>query len=336
MKFFSYNVNVLFNFLRKKTIRGILIYGNDKGLVNYRYNEIVRLLNCDVRTYDYKEFSDIGFDLVLNTSNLFTEYEVIKIYNVPVNISELLKKALAIETRNLLVIIGDELPVNSVTRKWFEDKEYLASLACYSNDSQDIFNLLLEVVDKSGKKISDEAAICFSKLMYGNKYLYLNEIEKLLLYCHDCNIIGVEEVRKCCGKELVGSVDLMCIYFCQGLLSDYLEEIKKLKGDNIPDIWILRALTRYYINLYIVLTKKNNGLTTEQAIKTISPPIFFKYVKDFKLIAESKDLSEVIKVLYSLQQAEIAFKTSNYYTKNIVETIFFKVNSKFGDLMNLI
>lgn len=328
MKFTSYNIAALWSYIKKGDIRAIAVYGNDHGLIDYRCQEIIKLFNANLRIYDYRELTEADFIFILNSNNLFSQREIVKIYNTPGNINAALKKALTFNNQNFLIMLGNEFSASSTTRQWFETQKYLAALGCYTENSQDIKKLLSQIVNKAGKNITAEAAVYFSNTAYGDKYCYINEINKLILYCHDCDTISKQEVNKCISSEILGTADLMCIYFAKGLAINFFKEVEKIRNNNIPDVWILRALIRYYINLYIVLMKKEHGVSIEQAIKSIQPPIFFKYVQDFQLIAQTKTLNNVLHTLNELYMAELSVKTTHHYINNIIEVVFLKITHK--------
>ena len=56
------------------------------------------------------------------------------------------------------------------------------------------------------------------------------------------------------------------------------------------------------------MSKIENSSNIDDAIKSLSPPIFYKYVNAFKAIINTITIRDCIKVLSSLQQAEIDFK----------------------------
>ena len=67
----------------------------------------------------------------------------------------------------------------------------------------------------------------------------------------------------------------------------------------------------YYINLFIVCCKVEDGINIDLAIKSLSPPIFFKYVNDFRSNVQKLSLNDVVRVIDILQKAEIKIKTSS-------------------------
>ena len=104
----------------------------------------------------------------------------------------------------------------------------------------------------------------------------------------------------------------LSIFFSKKEPELFLAEIEKLRSQNINEILMIRALIRYYINLFIVTSKiEEGGSNIDTAIKSLSPPIFFKYLSDFRSNAQklsSKDAAEIISLL---QKAEVKFKNNS-------------------------
>ena len=54
-----------------------------------------------------------------------------------------------------------------------------------------------------------------------------------------------------------------------------------------------------------------NGVNIDLAIKSLSPPVFFKYVSDFKANVKKLSLNDVARVIDVLQKAEVKVKNSS-------------------------
>ena len=73
---------------------------------------------------------------------------------------------------------------------------------------------------------------------------------------------------------------------------------------------MIRALIRFYLNLYIVSLRLEDGENLDRAIKALYPPIFFKYIDDFKQVVLKYTSLDAMRCLNLLQQAEVNYKTS--------------------------
>lgn len=139
----------------------------------------------------------------------------------------------------------------------------------------------------------------------------INELDKLLYYTSDKNDITIEDVQSVITKDNNGNGDNLCQHFALGNLAGFLQEYEKLQQQNINEVLMIRALIRYYLNLYTVLNKLSNGINIDIAIKSLSPAVFYKNIPSFKKIINTITIEESIRILNFLQQAEVDYKISS-------------------------
>jgi DNA polymerase-3 subunit delta len=212
----------------------------------------------------------------LNVKNFFNKKEFIKITSVTSAIDQNLKSILSNDFLHFPAFIADELSATAGIRKFFEVESYLASIGCYYDDEQNIGKIVLHQCAKMGKAIDNEALYYLKNHLKGDHQSIINEVDKLLFFTNDKSQIMLDDVIKVISNDLIASSDNLCIHFAQKNLSKFFAELSSLMQHNINEVLILRALIRYYLNLYIVVTKVVNGDNLDSAIKSLSPPIFFK------------------------------------------------------------
>ncbi|WP_316354585.1 DNA polymerase III subunit delta [Candidatus Trichorickettsia mobilis] len=162
------------------------------------------------------------------------------------------------------------------------------------------------------KRSIDPDALAYCTLHLQGDYQSIdNELDKLIYFTHDRSLITIDDAIKVISNNITANGDDLCVYFINKELAKLFEELAKLLQQNISMVLIIRALIRYYLNIYAVLVLVKNGMTLDQACKTLSPPIFFKQLANFKKITNSAAIVDVITALSVLQQAEVQFKLSN-------------------------
>ncbi len=308
MKFYISQIDLLVHKVGNGKIKALLLYGPDKGYIREICEVIARKFESITTSVEYQKVTATNLEMQLNTKNFFNKKELVKITSVTSTISPELKTILGNNFFHFPVFIADELPLNSTIRKFFETETYLASLACYHDDEQNIIKLILKKCSEAKKSIDNEALYYLKSHLKGDHQGILNEINKLLLFINKKGQITLADVENSISPNLIASGDDLCIYFAKKTLDKFLEELNKLLANNINEVLIIRTLIRYYINLYIVRTKIDNGDNVDNAIKFLSPPIFFKYIDDFKKAANNLTSQDILKTLSILQQAELDFK----------------------------
>ncbi len=306
----------------------ILLYGPDKGLISYTCTEISKLSGKEIKSISYKDAENKGLDIILNNASLFNKGEIIKITDVPQTIDNSFKALLLGKIHNFPILIADELSPSSSLRKFFEAEESLASFGCYAADEKATALLIRQTIAESSKKITSDAVAYLAMHLAGDRFLIMSELGKLLLYTHDKDNIELSDVSEIISRSLMTSPDKLCISFAKGNAGQYFIELEKLLAENISPVWIIRALIRYYINLYIAVSLKDRGESLESAIQSIKPPIFFKYVQDFRQIVSISETKGIINVLKNLEMAEIECKSSGASADKICHLLFFKTHNR--------
>lgn len=308
MKFYSSQVNVVYDKIAKGQINSILLYGPDKGYISNICQTIVKDLNLIVTSLPYSNITASSLNLLLNSTNFFNKREFIKITEVKTTISSEIQKLLLEPFNNFIAFIADELPSGCTIRSFFETKPSLASIACYNDDEQGIIKIIKKKCTSANKIIEKDALVYLTSSLKGDFQLINNELDKLISYVCDKNTITLEDVTLVIVNDLIASGDDLCIFFAEKDIDKMLHELEKLQTQGINIVLVIRAVIRYYLNLYIVLSKMQEGCSIDSAIGTLSPPVFFKKVPSFKKIANSIRINDVVNVLHKLQQAEVKFK----------------------------
>jgi DNA polymerase-3 subunit delta len=212
---------------------------------------------------------------------------------------------------NFICFIGDESLPSSGIRKLFEDSSNMVAIGCYYDDENTVVKLANSIAVKHKKTISEEALFYIKVALRGDYQIIKNELEKLINYTHNKDKITYEDVQAALSPDLSANGDEMCIFFTKKEPELFLAEVEKLRNQNINEVLMIRALIRYYINLFIVCSKVEDGVNIDLAIKSLSPPVFFKYVSDFRANVQKLSLNDVVRVIDVLQKAEIKVKNSS-------------------------
>ncbi len=307
MKFYLSQIIPLLEKIEKGQIRALLLYGPDKGYIHKIISTLIKKFDLLKTTIEYLDLKTCSLQLLASTPNFFGQKQLIKVRAVGDSIDKTLKLALGQESMHFLVFVADELSANASIKKFFETENYLASLGCYHDDPQKISQIILSKFAKLGKVINPDAVKYLTDNLTGDHQAIVNEIEKLVYFTHDKPQVTVEDAKAVITVDN-GNGDDLCVYFSLKNFPDFLQEFKKLKQQNINEVLIIRALIRYYLNLYTVLTKLENGINIEIAIKSLIPPIFYKNIANFKKSLSKVSMPECIRTLKYLQQAEMSYK----------------------------
>lgn len=325
MKFYLSQIIQLLDKVENGQIKALLLYGPDKGYIDKVCKALVKKFDLLKTSIEYSEIKSRSLETLVNTQNFFMQKQLITVRSVGESIDKSLKLALSKDSVHFLVFIADELSTASSTRKFFETETYLASLACYHDDEQKIAKIILHKCNSVGKVIKEDAVKYLTAHLKGDHQMLVSEIDKLVYFTFDKEQITLDDARQVVSDDFMGNGDNLCAYFSSKDVDNFLQEFNKLKQQNINEVLIIRALIRYYLNLYTVLSKLETGVDIDVAVKSLSPPIFYKYVASFKKAVNKLKLGDCIKALKHLQQAEIDYKL-NPAGFDIYQQIYVKIH----------
>lgn len=311
MKLYSNDLAKLLKKIGDNEVGSILLHGPNQGFIKVIIQQIVSKFNLRIVEINAKEITPSALMLLAGSKNFFGQREFIKISSVAGALNKAMKDLL-LEAKfdNFVCFVADEALPPSGIRKFFEDSPNLLSVGCYYDDEQTISRAILQQCAKNNKTIEEDALFYLKSHLKGDHQIIKNEIDKLLGFTHDKTIITKDDVLATLSLDILPSGDEMCIYFAKKQPDNFISEVQSLLGQNINEILIIRALIRYYLNIYIVASKVEDGENIDVTIRSLSPPIFFKYVNDFKQVVRSTSSADAINALRILQSAEVSYKSS--------------------------
>ena len=311
MKFYTSRLSELIKEIKNGNFKALLIHGENQGFATTAIEQISKTLNLIVATFNSKELTPAKLQLIANNQNFFKQKELIKITGTTSGLSKDMRELLSNnQFYHFICFVGsDPLPANGI-RKFFEEHHKLASLGCYYDNEQTIAKVILQQCNNRQKNIEEDALFYLKSHLKGDHQIIKSELEKLFYFTHDKSVITKEDILQTLSQELLANGDKMCIFFGKKEPARFLKEIEKLQDQNKNEVLMIRALIRYYLNIYTITLKLEDGENLDHAIKTLSPPIFFKYIDEFKQIVRKYSSNDALHCLKTLQDAEISYKTN--------------------------
>jgi DNA polymerase-3 subunit delta len=324
MRLYPKGFSLLLPKIKASLISGVLLYGPDKGMIEHFIQEIQNLLSLKTRKVEYAEITGGHLSQALNSLSLFETREIVVIKNFGSSLDKENKQTFDKAPHNFPILVADELSPSSSLRQFFEKHDMLASIACYSETSSDLQPIVMSYLKRFGKSIAPDALKYVCENLNNDRKLLYGELEKLSTYCHDVEKITLEHVQKLILPSKNMAIDSLCISFANKDASNYFCELDNLFSNNAPEMLVIRSLIRYYANIYTVKLYNSKGVFMDEAIKLLSPPIFFLYVQQFKNIVTKINLAEVRSTLKTLVMSEIELKSGAKISKHVFENIFYQ------------
>ncbi len=321
MRYYPSGLQKVIQGIKAASIKAVLLYGPDKGLINNCFSQIEKSFSIPVQKINYVNNVETYLQSSLNNVNLFCNRQIIKCEYISTSVTKI-KDILQENFLHILILIADELESNSSLRKFFETTPDLAIIACYYED--DIKKVITDYIFNQNKKITTSALDYLSQTIKGDRYFIINEIEKLVCYCMSDPIIDIEQAIYATNHGTLIFSDKLCSAFANQDIKIYLAELDKLQSNDA--ILIIRSLIRYYVNLYAVYIKTTtHGIDLSTAIKSITPPIFFREIPAFSSVAKEITLQQISKTLHLLYNAEIEYKSHSNLQQEILSRLLYTI-----------
>ena len=265
-------------------IQGILLYGQDSGLINHRTKALVShyIPNKNdpflLSTINSSQLNDDPGLLAdeLDTFALTNDKRVILL-----DLSSDLKKEqvdciIESQSQSILIINAGELKTSSPSRKAFESDKNFIVIPCYNSSNIDIMALLNnKLIDRDLTMHKDAKDLIVASLGndYGNT---TSEIEKILNHHQSGDEISKSEVE----SIIVSSSNIIVTDLVDTVFEKKTESISRLYHsvlDEFNPAQIHIITLNHVIKLMELLTEKDDlNIPNKQVIENTKPPIFFK------------------------------------------------------------
>ena len=272
--------------------RVVLVYGPDNGLMRERakiigkhtvpdLNDPFNVVTLDniILSEDPARLSDEA-----NAISMMGGDRLIRIENGSDKLTTILKKYLKDPSQESLVIVeAGELSTRSSLRKLCESAKNAAALPCYVEDERGISNLIRQSLSEAGYRINADAVHWLSANIVGDRQRARGEINKLITYMgSDKKEITITDVQASCGEAGAGSLDELTYAVAGSQPQQAMQAFQKLIQEGTAEIVILRTLQNHFKKIHYTNALINSGKRTEEALKSLQPPIFFKFESAFK------------------------------------------------------
>lgn len=307
MKLFSNDLSKLSELITNGKVKAMLLYGPNQGLKEGIIKKIINQNNFFVSNQNGKDISPDSFLMLVNSQNLFANREIVKFNNIGNTINKELTSLLSEHSfANFICFIAEDTLPKTGIRKLFEEHPQLVAIGCYFEEN--LSKLIMQISKTRNCSISNEAFEYLSSNLHGDHLLIKAELEKIFSYSSTKGHVDLEDIKNSLSSDFNANSDKMCIFFARQEYGLFEKELSKLRQQNINDVLIIRALIRYFVNIYYATCYIEQGESADSAIKKLNSPIFYKYVADFKQIINKYNSQDAIKIISNLQEAEVKYK----------------------------
>ena len=314
----------LVNFLKRPdaAVTVALVFGPDEGLVRERADALVKAVLGDA--------GDDPFRLALLTADkirqdpalladeaaamsLMGGRRVVRVRDAADGISASLKHVLeAGRGEALLVLEAGDLGKSSSLRKLCEAADKAAAIPCYADGPREIASLIRETLQAQRIAIGDETVEYLVGNLGSDRAVSRQEIEKLVLYAGAGGRIELADAVASVGDSSALELEDVIYDSLDGRTATIDGALTRLFLEGQAPVSIVRAVMRHAQRLHFCAAQVAGGQPLDLAVRSLRPPIFFKYTDRFRRQAEQWPQERCERLLKRLTQAELDLKRTGY------------------------
>jgi DNA polymerase-3 subunit delta len=219
---------------------------------------------------------------------------------------------------NLIVIEASELTARSKLRQLCEKSDSAAAIPCYVEDERSLSNLIRKELQDAGLMASRDAISWLALELKGDRQRARSEIEKLITYMGDKkHEISLDDATACCGKGSDQSLDDLVYSLTGNNPEKAMRVYNQLLDEDVAIISIIRSCLNHFRRLHLAKARQANGEALPQVMKTLSPPVFFKYTDQFSSHVQRWSMGAIESAMIRLSSVEKDSKKTGTPVKSL-------------------
>lgn len=284
-----------------------LIYGEEKYLVKNIKNNLIKGLNPDGDTMNFTKFVGDSIDEleVISTSDtmpFFADRRVILIEDsgwlksANDKIAEYLKN---IPEYTIFIFVEDEIDKRNKVYKQISSLGYVCE--CARAKQGDLISWVAKRIAMDNKKITKENAIYFIEKVGDDMNTIASELEKVIYYAIDRDVIEKTDIDAVCITEITGKIFEMIDAIGRKEQKKALDLYYDLIATREAPMKILYMLSRQFNIMYQIKEMEKEGFSAANIAKNMGMQNFIvnkalSQCKNFKLITLKNAINYCVKL----------------------------------------
>lgn len=297
--------------------RVLLVYGPDAGLVSERVKQLalhtVPNLDDPFRTA-YLTATVIADD----PARLYDEMAAQSLGGgkrlVRLQAAESATAAIAVflkdppPTDSLLLIEAGDLDKKSKLRLLCENEALAVTIACYAEEGAARQRTIADILQQEGLRIDRDALMALADILPADRLAMRAELEKLALYARGQKEVRLADIEAIIQDAGAAELDDLIYAVAGGDAARSGILMARLWEEQTSPVAILRAAQRHFMRLATARAQMDNGLNATEAVKRLSPPVFWKFENAFAAQLRRWPSARIEVALTRLFEAEAAVK----------------------------
>ncbi len=325
------------------SVRAILVYGPDSGLVRERIETLAKTVLPDLK--DPFRVAELTPQRLKEVPSLLADEaaamamtggrRVVIVRDAADGVTSAFKSFLDNGQGDALVLAeGGDLAAKSSLRKLFEGHDHGAALACYADEGAQLEGFIRSTLKEMGLTADAETLAYLAQHMGSDRRLSRSELTKLSLYMGGPGQVRLADAMASIGDSATLSLDEVAFSAADGNHALAQSTLDRLLAEGGQPISILRAVARHFTRLHLAQSLITQGSSPDQAMAALKPPIFFKLADRFRRQLGRWPSPKLAGALELLIEAELDCKTTGLPATEITSRALLKLAQAAGRQTN--
>nr|WP_211114008.1 DNA polymerase III subunit delta [Azospirillum picis] len=319
------------------TVRAVLLYGPDSGLVRDRAVQLGKTVVPDLSDpFRVAEF--LGRAIADDPARLVDEAaalsftggrRLIRVRDAEDNAAGAFAAFLdgLPPGDSLVVAESGDLGARSKLRLLFEGAAGAVAIPCYVEEEASLGRVIADILHGHGLAADPDALSFLAANLVGDRMVARGEVEKLALYMGQEKRVRLEDAEACIGDSAALSMDEPVWAAAEGDFATLDRSLARLFAEGTSPVPILRGAQRHFQRLQLLCVQVAAGKTAEAAVESLRPPVFFKLKTRLVKQARRWSPGQVRQALERLVDAEADCKRTNMPDETLCARVLFQLAS---------
>jgi len=301
------------------SVRVILIYGPDTGLVSERAEGLASKLVND-KNDPFAVSSLTGATASEDQARLYDEAaamtlgggrRLIRVQHAIEAVAAPLARFLADPPKcdSVILIEAGDLDKKSKLRAACEtDSPLVAAVACYVDDVATRQRTVASMLEAEKLTASRDVIRLLADILPPDRLALRSEMDKLALYAMGQKEVTLEDVRTIVADAGGAEIDDLVQAAASGEAKRAATLLDHLFAQQTSPVALFRGMQRHLMRLQLARAHMANGAGASEALKKLSPPVFWKLVEPMTKQLNRWSLERLELRLAQLAEAEAAVK----------------------------
>ena len=231
------------------------------------------------------------------------------------------KKLFIINTR--VIFKTAELKKNSKFRSFFEKSVKYACLPCYENNQEEVKKIIEKTLKLENLEINKSLLNFMVFFFHQNRSNISNELEKLVVFLKNNQELDEATFLKIINTNKIFELENLIYAIVSGELKTLDILLRLKKRNNFSNILVVNSLVNHFYKLIYFKEKYQLSGSRQTALKSLKPPIFFKYQEEFFTQSKFWTIKLIQGTLKKLFYIEKKLKTQSDF--HYMDFVFFSI-----------